>query len=406
VIRNWVLTVVVALLWLTGSPVSAQQPTIQTFTTEDGTFRFQYPAAWFVEMVNADQGPNASLVLSNVPKEEIISPDAINLQISLPTKFYAFGFLSGETPREMLTELIYSTSQLTAIAFSTPAPDRTPTSLQLTPVIPDVTEFLVDGRPAAYAYNVMQIVGTDASQLTVIADLGNDHWVSISASSFEGGLTLVQRYEPIILAIVQSMRYIPPPPVYSGNPDLPQVYSGLVGIWQRGIIQFNYPADWYVSDNLFGAISNRKQSLINKVPETGQFIAVVNGVSETIALVDQNELFSDCRAGSDWTAQKLVSQFLGSITPAQLEQMATSGITMSQPEIVTINNVEIIYLRQFQSEYETLSIFIDLGGGNIPSMRVTTLQGDMAQFEDQLFAVASTFQYTSTPCDKVETESD
>jgi hypothetical protein len=252
----------------------------------------------------------------------------------------------------------------------------------------------------------MQIVGTDASQLTVIADLGNDHWVSISASSFEGGLTLVQRYEPIILAIVQSMRYIPPPPVYSGNPDLPQVYSGLVGIWQRGIIQFNYPADWYVSDNLFGAISNRKQSLINKVPETGQFIAVVNGVSETIALVDQNELFSDCRAGSDWTAQKLVSQFLGSITPAQLEQMATSGITMSQPEIVTINNVEIIYLRQFQSEYETLSIFIDLGGGNIPSMRVTTLQGDMAQFEDQLFAVASTFQYTSTPCDKVETESD
>ena len=105
-------------------------------------------------------------------------------------------------------------------------------------------------------------MGMDASQLFAVIDLGNEYWVTVSATSFAGGLATIQKYEPVILEILQSMSYTPPPAVYSGNPELPQVYSGLVGIWQRGSIEFYYPEDWYVSNSISVLMSNQAGNLI------------------------------------------------------------------------------------------------------------------------------------------------
>ena len=73
---------------------------------------------------------------------------------------------------------------------------------------------------------------------------------------------------------------------------------------------------------------------------------------------------------------------------------------MMQPEVVTVGGVEIVYVRQYKAEYETLDMFVDLGEGNIPQMVATTRLGEMAAFEPQLFAIANTFQYTPAPCDE------
>jgi hypothetical protein len=163
---------------------------------------------------------------------------------------------------------------------------------------------------------------------------------------------------------------------------------------------FYYPADWYVSypiDTVF--ISNLPSNPFNVAPQPGQFIAVVNGVPETRAFIEPSDVFNQCDTVRDeLTARTLIEKMLSNITPAQLEQIADAGITNTQPEFTTVNGKEIVYMRQYQADFEVLSMFIDLGDGNIPSMIVTTKQGEMAQFEEQLFAVAGTFQYEPKPC--------
>ncbi|HEX2905970.1 MAG TPA: hypothetical protein VHO69_03875 [Phototrophicaceae bacterium] len=396
------LLVTLSLISLGSIPLLAQQPDIQTFTTEDGSFSFEYPVGWFVEVVNAEYGPIPHLSVDNLPREERYeSPEGINLQISLPRKSYDFVFTSGTTPKEMVAQSIWGSTQPADVNFATPSADGTPQPLQVEPVAPLVTEFMVDGRPAAFAYSTMKAMEIEASQLIIIADLGNDYWVSVSASSFKGGLETIQNNELVILQIVQSMRYTPPSPIYSGNPDLPQVYSGLVGIWQRGSVEFFYPADWYVSNAIMVVFSNKQKNLVNTLPEPGQFIAVLQGVAETRAAVNQMELFNKCNTQPhNWTARKLVAQILGNTTPAQLEQLEKQGITFTQPEVVTVNNVEIVYARQYQEGFEVLQMFVDLGAGDVIAMNVTARQEEMAQFEKQLFAVASTIRYTPKRCDE------
>src|SRR5262249_17317323 len=141
----------------------------------------------------------------------------------------------------------------------------------------------------------------------------------------------------------------------------------------------------------------------NALPDSGQFIAAIQGVSETRASADPTELLNECGGStSDLTARKLVEKLLSNITATQLDQMKKLGITMTKPEAATVNDVEIVYFRQYQrqSDLEVLSMFIDLGSGYVPAMGITAKKGEMAQFEKQLFAVASTFQYTPKPCDK------
>jgi hypothetical protein len=331
------------------------------------------------------------------------SADAINLQITLPTQSFLVGYSPNKTPKEAVGAAVHSSVLPPSIDFATPLANQTPQPLELQPSSPDVSEFTVDGRSSAYAYSSSQVMGADASQMVIIVDIGDGRWVSISATSFKGGLVTIKRYQPIIIALVQSMHYEPPIAVYSGNPDLPQVYSGLVGIWQRGYITFYYPQDWYAFN--FGTVgfSNKAENVINTMPQPGQFIATVQGVSETTASADPGELFNQCDiVKRDLTARTLVEKMLGNITSAQLEQIKNAGIIMTQPEVMTVNSKEIVYLRQYQDDYEVLAMFIDLGGGNITSMSVTTKQGEMVQFEEQLFAVAGTFQYEPKPCDPVD----
>jgi hypothetical protein len=399
--RSKLVALIVALFSLVNSPALAQQPAVKTFVTDDKSFTFNYPADWYVEVINPDYGPNAHLSVDNLPRESRLdAEEGINLQISLPVRSFELGYSAAQTPKDAVAQNVPGISRSAPVDFGTPSADKTPQPLNLTPATSDVKEFKVNGRSAAYAYDVHQVNDRDYSRLFLIADLGNDYWITITASSFYGGLKTIKRYEPIVLAIIQSMRYTPPPPVYSGNPALPQVYSGAVGVWKRGFIKFYYPKDWYAYYVIATVvISNKPGKVINTLPQRGQFIAAVNGVSETRSAVDPAELFNECNTNkSDLTARKLVEKLLTNITPDQLDQMKQAGITMTKPEVVTVNSKEIVYLRQYQNDMEVLSMFIDLGNGYIPTLIITAYRGELAQFEKQLFAVAATFQYTPKPC--------
>jgi hypothetical protein len=399
------LSIAIAILCFgIGIPTLAQEVDTQTFTTEDQSFSFDHPADWTVEVINAEYGPNAHLSVDNMPLDQRFeSQEAVNLQISLPTQSFLVGYSPSKTLKEAVSAAIHTSVLPASIDFATPSANQTPQPLELHPVSPDVTEFIVNGRSSAYGYSSSQVMGIDASQMFIMVDVGEGHWVSISATSFKGGVETLKRYESIIIALVQSMRYVPPPAVYSGNPDLPQVYSGLVGIWQRGYITFYYADDWYAYNFGMVGLSNKAENVINAMPQSGQFIAVVQGVSETLSSADPGELFNECDiVKRDLTARTLVEKMLGNITSAQLEQIKNAGIIMTQPEVTTSNGKEIVYMRQYQNDFEVLAMFIDLGGGNITSMSVTTKQGEMVQFEEQLFAVAGTFQYEPKSCDLEE----
>ena len=104
----------------------------QTFVTEDGTFSFEYPDGWFVEVVNSNFGPNAHLSLDNLPLDQRFeAPDSLNLQLSLPKHPYEFVFSRGSTPQKMVAASIGIAGEPPMIDFATPSADGTPQPLQL-----------------------------------------------------------------------------------------------------------------------------------------------------------------------------------------------------------------------------------------------------------------------------------
>jgi hypothetical protein len=388
-------------------PISAQDSPKKTFTTDDKTFSFDIPQDWTVEVINPEYGPNANLAVSNLPLDQTFeSIDGLSLQISLPAPSFQIGGFSGKTfktPKEAVEQTLPANSQVGDIDFTTPSSDSTPQPLNFQPSVPEVKAFEVNGLPAAYGYSTLSSFGVTVSQMSIVADLGNDYWVSISATSFKGGLPTIQKNEAAILDIVKSMHYVQSEAVSSGNAELPQVYSGLVGIWQRGYIKFFYPDDWYVSTPAVGVIliSNKAQNVMNAQPESGQFFVQINGVAETRSSLDPAHMFGDCQSiGDEITAKEFVEKMLSTVTASRAEQLKQAGITLTQPEITTVNGKQMVYLWQYQGDIEVLSLYIDLGHGNIESIAMYAKKGEGGQFEKRLLEVAATFEYTPKPCDQ------
>jgi hypothetical protein len=117
-------------------------------------------------------------------------------------------YAQGTTPKEVVANTI-ARSQEVSIDFASPLPGSTPQPLQLDVTSPEVGELLVNGRSAAYGYNISNVMGMDASSLIFVVDLGDDYWVIITATSFAGGLETLKRYESSVAALVETMRYAP-----------------------------------------------------------------------------------------------------------------------------------------------------------------------------------------------------
>lgn len=375
----WVLF----LLLVPISSVLAQTPE-QLFTSQDGMFSFKYPTGWLVETVNADQGPaGMSFVVDNLPLEgRFENPDGLSIQIYFPQQRAAFAAVGGGTTP---VQILNRAKNLMSITPTTPqAQDQ-------------IIEFTVNGLPAARLTIQYSAAGIDVSMMEVVLDVGNDYLVIANVTSFKGGITTIRKYESVVVAIAETIRYALKT-VTSGNADLPQVYSGKVGIWQRGTIKFYYPANWVVYVMGTQILQNTSEPVNSNAPKAGQVVAMIQGPSETRASVDPNELSNQCgTARSDWTARKIVEKAL-TLSASQLQQLKDKGITISKPIAVTMNGKEIIYLYVYQGDVANLQIFVDLGNGNVPELSAFAKRGEMGQFEKQLLAIAATFEYTPNPC--------
>jgi hypothetical protein len=385
------------------TPLLAQQAGTQAFTTADGSFTFLYPGGWFTEVIKAPMDSNGGkVVVNNLSLDKRFdSQDGIMLDISLPTSIVQYSMMGGgKTPAEIVRASVQVGQQLSEISFATASAvgNSTPQPVQLKPSDAPITEFAVNGRPAARAIQTSKNFGIETSVLLVVLDVGSDHLVTVTVTSFKGGLNTIKKYEPVILAIVQTMRYTPPKPVFSGNAELPQVYSGPVGIWQRGYIKFFYPADWYLISLGTQVLQNTPERIQSNALKPGQMQALIQGAAETIAAVNPLEVMNNCNIQkSDWTARKIVQKML-TLTSTQIQQLNDAGVTISQPEIATVSGKEMVSIRQYQGDIELLSIFIDLRGGNVLSMVAYTRRGEMKLFEKKLLAVAGTFEYTPKTC--------
>lgn len=361
------------LLLAIGFTVTAQEAGYSTFTTDDGSFSFEYPSDWYIEIVNADSS-NPHIVIDNLPSDERYDrEESIFLQVFPPKKSFDIVLTNASTPLEVIKQS--GASQ-------------------------DTGEISVGDISIAYGYLIFETDIIDASQLTVIADLGSDYWVFGTVGSFSGGLQTLRENESIILDIFQTMTHTPPLPAVGDNPDLPQAYSGLVGIWQYGSIEISLPADWYITNIYTVMFSNEEGRLLNQQPTSGRFIAAINGSEETKASVDIEAMGDHCNTrGIQWTAEGIVNEILNSIT---LEQEIERGIVLTEPEQHIVNGIEIITLYQYQDAYETWALFVDMGNNEVITISVLGLRGEIAQFEDQLLKVASTIRYTRKPCNTLE----
>ncbi len=185
-------------------PVAAQQPTPKTFTTNDQFFSFDYPADWFVEVVNADQGPNASIAVNNLPlNQRIDSKEGVNLQFALPKLKFQYTFFNATSPKDAVAQLARPILNAGFVTFGTPAVDKTPRPLQIEPAASEVKEFFVTGRASAYGYNITRVGSDDYSQFVAVVDLGSDYWVIVQGSSFKGGLPTLQKNEPVFLSTAE-----------------------------------------------------------------------------------------------------------------------------------------------------------------------------------------------------------
>ncbi len=395
------------LLIVGGTAALGQQATLKTFTSPDGSFTFFYPANWFLE--TSEPGPwdmwtdqGGQVILSNLANDKRFDdPDGLMVQVAFPAPRTQYGMMgSGTTPVEIVRSSVRFNPPQANIPIVTPSSNgtRTPEVLDLRPPDLPITEFTVNGLPAARLINSAAAFGVEVSTMLIVVDVGNQHLVSISATSAKGGLKTIKAYEPIVVAIAYTLRYTPPKAVQSGNPDLPQVFSGPVGIWQRGTIKFFYPADWHVINFVTQIIQNTPDTIQANNLKPGQMQAMIQGPSETRVIVDPSELGNDCGpAKTNVTARSIMQKQL-SLLAAQAAQLKAAEIIVSKPETVTINGKEMVYIRIYQGDFEILTIFIDLGKGDVPTLTAYTRRGEMQKFEKQLFAVAGTFEYTPKPC--------
>jgi hypothetical protein len=96
--------------------------------------------------------------------------------------------------------------------------------------------------------------------------------------------------------------------------------------------------------------------------------------------------------------QKLIQ-----LNDARAEQLREAGITISQPFVRAMENGELVYLYQYSEQLEILFIVIDHRNGYLPSLAAQTSRGEMAQFEDTVFAIAENMEYSPIVCESTPT---
>lgn len=364
------------LLSLAVSGVSAQ--TAATYTSDDGTFSFQYPAVWAVEPASE----NAIRIYDPTPPANTVDFGGIQLRVVPPEPLAAYSMTGrGDSPRAIITA---STTLDRVLNIPSVNVGTEPTLIDTT----------INERPATYAIAPLLIGSVPASLVYLVLDVGGESVVTVQATlpstenaDFAPSLELV-------LQIAESMVYAPPEP----TADYLNTFSAPTSL-DTGTITFGYPADWYAVNA--GALVLQNSALpINREPlESG-------AVQVFIADPDFNALLF-----TDMAAVQACDFERSAVTPTAVAQMilerenlTDASIRQFEREARVIAEKDAVLLRITTDDTDRLLILIELTAGEIAVVSATAPAGELAQHEDDLLVIAATMTYAPVNC-PAETDS-
>jgi hypothetical protein len=386
------------LLAVTASCATARA--VNTYTSSDGTFTFQYPADW--EKMENPEDPSV-IILDNLPFDQrYTSPTSFSVHVSAPSDISQSSMMGmGDTPAEM----VRAQAQFMGFAgtvFSAQPEDfedgeleGIDESLQRAEAV-EITEYTINGSPAARAlFSTGGMFGYTNSIFSIVLEVGGNKVAAVQGISLNGEAPLVQN-QAAILAIADSIRYTPLPIGTSGNPDLPQTFSGPIGVWDMGTLTFNYPDDWYVLP-LGPFLQNTPERMDQANPLPGRLQVGIVGPEFGMMPLEETEDILECRVNMEEITAESVMEAYITVPPDQIEALQTAGITYGEPERIELDGLVVYRVRSTDPKRDVLIMTVDMGNGNVIPLMAFAPLGEMSQYEETLLDIVSTFEFTPNP---------
>jgi hypothetical protein len=164
-----------------------------SYVSSDGKFTFSYPPEWSLVMIGAENILDVSRFAD--------TPDTVQIEVSVPMTFAAYTEAGlGSSVRD----IVNAKAQLWQRFGPRVSPDVV---IQTA----DITEFTVEGRPAAFARPSVPLTsGGNFGIMIVAVQVSDEHVVTITALPPQGEeATALDASVNQVLAIANSVRYSP-----------------------------------------------------------------------------------------------------------------------------------------------------------------------------------------------------
>lgn len=343
-------------------------------TYDSGLLRFNYPSGWDVHTTGQ---PNSLDIGRFNP-----TSDTVQLEVSSPVGIaqYAIMGLSTNVHDLVLTRIQLS-QQFGTIIISA-ITEETPVS---SPEAVNVIDFTVNNLPAAYTLSTTHLDAETNSVMVVVLQVSDDYVVTLTASfPPNNGPTTIEQYRDTVLAVVNTIHYTPFQNPLSSNPNLPRVFSEQVGSLATGLLTFFYPDGWYVAQANVIVLQNYlgQQSAASVSGHIGLTIAAPD---VSLYFLFGQENIRQCNY--DVTTISPASVLHSYLTPERL-----TSVDDIESRTLAGKNAASSYFTQ--DTQDGLAIAVETSLGNVVLMSGFAPSGELQQYEETLFAIAETFDYT------------
>lgn len=391
VFAGWVA--LLGLIWGGGGVILAQDalPLDMTYVSENGLFSFRYPAEYNMTLTAERNNPDVGIFY--------FGDQPVWLEVIVPHAFknYANRALGG-TPGEIVVVKLERWQQvaeqmLVSLAGTADSPHFLHKHSPL-------VDFRAGGNAGVYAVQRYHVSDDVIASVVVLAvDLGNDNVVVIVASSpLDAGEAALESHIDTLLAIAGTLTYTPPPDT-AILPTLTKHYIGQVGRLRTGTLEFSYPGDWYavtIINTLF--LMNTAELSIDIALRPGQTMARFVSPDYNMLPFAEQAAVAGCTA--DMTGitpvEVIRAQMLGS--EQAVATLEAQGVIYTEPAPISLGSHDAATMYLFTESHDMLVLAVDLGGGNIVSLSVFAVPGEIEQYEPVLLAVADTLTYRPDSC--------